>query len=115
MKARLIYVIILCAVTTLITIKSYNSNRTAIMNIALNNIEALAESEDGESGESGEAGGGGGGIRTARCGKTLEPSPDDAFHYKCNPKTDSNTMYKCPGVVSKGAINSFEGHFSCVL
>lgn len=108
MKAKLIYVFIVCVVTTMITIKSYNSNKTAIMNIAFENIEALAEGGEVD-------GGGEEGVRTARCGKTLEPSPDDAFHYKCNPKTETNTMYKCPGAVSKGAINSFEGHFSCIL
>ena len=106
MKAKIIYTLIVCTTciaSTFVTIKSYKSNRTAIMNLAFNNIQALAEYESD------------GGVSTMRCGKNLEPSSDDAFHYKCNSNTTTNRMYKCPGSLSKGAINPFEDSYSCML
>lgn len=115
MKAKIIYTLIVCTTciaSTFVTIKSYKSNRSAIMNLAFNNIQALAEYEsDGGDGGEGEDGG----VSTMRCGKNLEPSSDDAFHYKCNSNTTTNRMYKCPGSLSKGAINPFEDSYSCML
>ena len=68
--------------------------------MALENIEAMALDESG--------------VYTSRCGKRLTPSYDDAYHYECNPSTQTNYMLKC-GSLKKGNINSFEGPFNCIL
>lgn len=102
MKTKLVYVFSVCTVAAFIVFTSVKSNRTAVMDIALYNIEAMADS--GEEG-----------VKTARCGKNLTPTATDAFHYKCNSSTTTSVMYKCPGVVHKGDINEFEGTFRCML
>lgn len=97
MKTKLISVTIAFAVIAFI---SYKSSKMSIADIALDNIEALADPGEG-------------GIHTVRCGKDLYPSTDNAYHFKCNSSTTTNTIYSCPNVVSPGDINSFEGTFYC--
>lgn len=101
MKAKLVFLLIVCSVIGVATAVSNRGNKKVIYNIALSNIESLAADEAGTP------------IR--RCGKRLIVSQDDAYHYVCPLSTTEGMIYLCPNNMSPGDINHFEGHFSCKL
>ena len=99
-KLKFVSLLMACTVIGIAFIVGGKSNKKVMYDRALENIEAMALDESG--------------VYTSRCGKRLTPSYDDAYHYECNPSTQTNYMLKC-GSLKKGNINSFEGPFNCIL
>lgn len=99
MKAKLFYVLVIGIVIGVTMTMSYKSSAKAMFDIALENIESMAADE--------------GWVSISRCGKRLSPTSNDAYHYKCESSTNENTIYKCPSSLTRGEINTFEGHYSC--
>lgn len=100
MRTKLVYTtVVVVAIIATVSI-NYSSNKTFITDVALNNIEAMADNQEG-------------GINHDRCGKNLLPTQSSSFHYKCNSNTNKDTMYPCPSSTERGEINEFEGNLRC--
>lgn len=85
------------AVVTITVIKS--TNELVSLNLAMNNIEALASDEAGGSG-----------TDIKKCVIDITTADSGTYYLKCDKNTTSSTIYKCPTVATQGYMNGSFDH-----